>query len=306
MPPTPGREEIALPHVRYVDGPTIELQDEETVLEASLRWGVDHRHACDGSCRCSTCRVEILEGADHLAEPDDEECEILAINKLGPPIRLACQLRPTGDITIRVLMSEIDATLPPSLAQGMAQEREVAVMFADIRDFTPFSEQQMPFDVLHLLNRYFDRMGTIIEKFHGHIVSYQGDGFMTLFPAGGDTSALEAVHCGLEMLEAREALSTYAKEHFNFEMRIGIGIDFGRALVAQIGYYRGTQLNAIGDVVNTASRVQDLTKETGTQLLITSAVHERLRDRFETGQRLETDIRGKSGKHTLIEVLGTK
>ena len=295
-----------MPKVRYIDGPTVEIQEGETLLQASLRCGIDHRNACDGVCRCSTCRVEIVEGAEHLAEPDDEECEILAINKLEPPVRLACQLHPTADLTVRVLMREIDETLPPSLAQGLAQEREVAVLFADIRDFTPFSEQQLPFDVLHLLNRYFDRMGTIIEKFHGHIVSYQGDGMLTLFPAGGDTSALEAVHCGLEMLVARESLSTYAQEHFSFEMRMGIGIDFGRAVVGQIGYYRNTQLNAIGDVINTASRVQDLTEEIGVQMLITTAVRERLRDRFDTGQELETDIRGKAGRHTLIEVVGTK
>jgi adenylate cyclase len=295
-----------VPKVRYVDGPTIELEEGETILQASLRCGVDHRNACDGVCRCSTCRVEIVEGAEHLADADEEECEILAINNLDAPVRLACGLRPTGDVTVRVLMRESDEALPPSLAQGLAQEREIAVLFADIRNFTPFAEQQLPFDVLHLLNRYFDRMGTVIDKFHGHIVSYQGDGIVALFPAGGDTSALEAVHCGLEMLEARESLAEYAQEHFSFEMRMGIGIDFGRALVGQIGYYRNTQLNAIGDVVNTASRVQDLTKEMGVEMLITAAVRGRLRDRFATGQQLETEIRGKAGRHTVIEVLGTK
>ena len=295
-----------MPNVRYVDGPTIELEEGETILQASLRCGVDHRNACDGVCRCSTCRVEIVEGAEHLADADEEECEILAINNLDAPVRLACGLRPTGDVTVRVLMRESDEALPQSLAQGLAQEREIAVLFADIRNFTPFAEQQLPFDVLHLLNRYFDRMGTVIDKFHGHIVSYQGDGIVALFPAGGDTSALEAVHCGLEMLEARESLAEYAQEHFSFELRMGIGIDFGRALVGQIGYYRNTQLNAIGDVVNTASRVQDLTKEMGVEMLITAAVRDRLRDRFATGQELETDIRGKAGRHTMIEVLGTK
>jgi adenylate cyclase len=295
-----------VPKVRYVDGPTIELEEGETILQASLRCGVDHRNACDGVCRCSTCRVEIVEGAEHLADADEEECEILAINNLDAPVRLACGLRPTGDVTVRVLMRESDEALPPSLAQGLAQEREIAVLFADIRNFTPFAEQQLPFDVLHLLNRYFDRMGTVIDKFHGHIVSYQGDGIVALFPAGGDTSALEAVHCGLDMLEARESLAEYAQEHFSFEMRMGIGIDFGRALVGQIGYYRNTQLNAIGDVVNTASRVQDLTKEMGVEMLIAAAVLGRLRDRFATGQQLETEIRGKAGRHTVIEVLGTK
>ena len=300
------REEGQLPRIRYVDGPTIDAEEGETVLDASIRHGVDHRNACGGKCRCSTCRIEVVEGIEHCSKPALNERIVLGINRLQSPVRLACQLEPRGDITVRVLLRESEQAVPASLAEGLAQERDVAVLFSDIRDFTPFAEQQLPFDVLHLLNRYFDRVGTIIEKFQGHIVSYQGDGIMTLFPAGGDTSALAAVHCGLEMLQACDGLRDYALEHFDFELRIGIGIDYGRAVVGQIGYYRYTQLNAIGDVVNTASRVQDLTKETGTNLLVTGAVRERLRDRFALGRTLTQAIRGKTGEHTLHEVLGTK
>ena len=295
-----------MPRIRYVDGPTVDAGEGESVLDVSIRHGIEHRNACGGDCRCSTCRVEVVEGIEHCPEARPNECEILAINGLGTSIRLACQLQPRGDITVRVLLRDIDVTLPPALGQGMAREQDLAVLFSDIRNFTPFAEQQLPFDVLHLLNRYFDRVGTIIEKFHGHIVSYQGDGIMTLFPAGGDTSALAAVHCGLEMLQACDGLRDYALEHFDFELRIGVGIDYGRALVGQIGYYRNTQLNAIGDVVNTASRVQDLTKETGTNLLVTEAVRERLRDRFALGRTITKSIRGKTGRHTLHEVLGSK
>lgn len=291
--------------IRYVDGPTVEAEEGETVLDASIRNDVDHRNACGGDCQCSTCRVEVIEGLEHCPEPSPNEREVLAINRLGPAIRLACQLRPRGDITVRVLLRESDRPLPPSLAEGLAQEREVAVLFADIRDFTTFAERQLPFDVLHLLNRYFDRMGTIVEKHHGHVVSFQGDGMLTLFPAGGTRSAVSAVSCGLEMLEACEGLSEYSTAHFDFEFRVGVGIDFGQALVGQIGYYRYTHLSAIGDVVNTASRVQDLTKETGVRLLITDAVRERVRDRFHFGREFTTDIRGKKGRHQVFEVVGT-
>jgi len=212
--------------------------------------------------------------------------------------------RPKGDLTVRVLLRESDYPAPPSLRSGLAQEREVAVLFSDIRNFTTFAEQQLPFDVLHLLNRYFDRMGTIIENHQGHIVSFQGDGMMILFPAGGGGSAVASVHCGLEMLEACQALNDYSMKHFGFELRVGIGIDFGRALVGQMGYYRNTQLNAIGDVVNTASRVQGLTKETGANLLVTASVCDRLHGRFRIGQEFVTDVRGKAGQHKIYEVVG--
>lgn len=295
-----------MPRINYIDGPTIEAEEGETVLEASVRLGVDHQHACGGDCRCSTCRVEVVEGAEYCPEPREDELEVLAVNGLRPPVRLACQLRPEGDITVRVLLRESDQPRPPSLAEGLVQEREVVVLFSDIRNFTTFSEQQLPFDVLHLLNRYFDRMGTIVENNQGHVVSFQGDGMMALFLAGRAASALAATQCGLQMLEACLGLSDYSMEHFSFELRMGIGIDSGRALVGQVGYYRNTQLNAIGDVVNTASRVQDLTKETGASLLVTEAIGERVRDQFRLGREFTVDLRGKAGQHKLFEVLEAK
>lgn len=293
-----------MPRIHYVDGPTVETARRESVLDASIRHGIDHEAACGGLGRCSTCRVEVLDGAEHCPKISRNERTVLAINHLRPPVRLACLLKPRGDITVRVLMRESEHPVPPSLAEGLVQEREVAVLFSDIRNFTTFSERQLPFDVLHLLNRHFDRMGTIVEGHQGHIVSFQGDGMLTLFPAGGEASAVAAVQCGLGMLEAREALNDYSMEHFGFELRLGIGIDFGRALVGQIGYYRNTQLNAIGDVVNTASRVQGLTKETGANLLVTEPTRERVRDRFHIGREFSVDLRGKAGQHQVYEVLG--
>jgi len=289
--------------VHYVDGPIIQVEEGESVLDASIRSGIDHRHACGGDCRCTTCRVEVLEGAEHCPEPRQSEREVLAINGLQPPIRLACQLRPEGDITVRVLLRESEHTSPPSLAEGLAQEREVVVLFCDIRDFTPFSERQLPFDVLHLLNLYFDRMGTIVENHQGNVVSFEGDGMMCLFLAGRSAAALGATLCGLEMLEACRELSEYSMEHFSFDLRMGIGIDSGRAVVGQVGYYRNTHLSAIGDVVNTASRVQELTKKTEANLLVTEAVRDRVQDRVRFGRELTTDIRGKAGEHQVSEVL---
>ena len=112
-----------------------------------------------------------------------------------------------------------------------------------------------------------------------------------------------AAQCGLEMLEGCRGLSEYSMEHFDFDLRMGIGVDSGRAVVGQVGYYNNTRLTAIGDVVNTAKRVQDLTKEAGTHLLVPNAVRERVQDRFRFGRELTTDIRGKAGKHQVSEVL---
>jgi adenylate cyclase len=290
--------------VRFVDGPTIELEEGESLLDGSTRYGLDHMHACGGKCRCSTCRIEVLEGGEHLPDPSEEEAEVLELNSLLPPIRLACQLRPRGDLVVRVLLHESEFPPAPSLAEGLAQERDVAVLFSDIRGFTSFAEERLPFDVLHLLNRYFDRMGGLVEKHQGHVVSFQGDGMLALFLASGDRSAMAAVASGLDMLNACQSLSAYASQHFGIQVAVGIGIDFGRAVVGQVGYYRKTELSAIGDVVNTASRVRVLTKETGVPLLVTEAVRSRVADHFEVGRDFAGDLRGKAGRHRLYEVTG--
>jgi adenylate cyclase len=301
-----------LPHARgkfvrieYESGEAVEVEEGTSVLEASIRLGIDHMHACGGEARCTTCRVEVLAGIEHCPQQDDDERQVTAMNGIASPMRLACQLRPTGDLRVRVLVHEGDLR-SARLSETSARELNVAVLFADIRNFTAFSERRLPFDVLHVLNRYFDCVGAIVEVHGGGVISFQGDGMMCLFGLAGegDRAARSAVEAALRMQEATAAQATYCAEHFDLELRVGIGIDFGRAVVGEVGYYRSAQLNAIGDVVNTAARVQALTKETGTSLLITRDVVDRLRGRFALGREFELEIRGKAGLHRLYEVTG--
>ncbi len=293
--------------IRYVDGRTIEVEEGTSVLEGSVRYGVDHMHACGGAARCTTCRIEVLDGLEHCPAPNERERDVSAINGICSPVRLACQLRPTGDITVRVLMQE-HREEPTLRTEGDARELQVAVLFADIRGFTTFAENRLPFDVLHVLNRYFDRMGTIVELHGGRVMSFQGDGMMCLFGLAGDAqgAAVSAAETSLSMLEAAGVQAAYCADHFEFELAIGIGIDFGRAVIGEVGYYRNSQLNAIGDVVNTAARVQDFTKETGCAVLATKAVRDRVRERFRFGREFSVEMRGKRGQHRLYELVGDR
>jgi class 3 adenylate cyclase/nitrite reductase/ring-hydroxylating ferredoxin subunit len=290
--------------VTYANGQQLTLHEGMSVLEASVRHRVDHMHACGGSARCTTCRIEVLEGIEHCPPPGADEREVLEMNGLGQNVRLACQLRPTGDITIRVLIQERRGHRPRVGERGI-QEVDVAMLFADIRGFTSFAERQLPFDVLHILNRYFDRMGGIVEMHGGGVLSFQGDGIMCIFGLGGegDAAAGLAVHAAIDMMEAAQAQSAYCSDHFGAELKVGIGIDFGRAVIGEMGYHRNSQLNAIGDVVNTAARLQDLTKEFGSDILISDAVAERARGSATLGRTFTTAIRGKSGEHLVHEVL---
>ena len=295
-----------MPRIDYGGGLTIDTPEGMTVLEASLQHGLDHRAACGAQVRCTTCRVEILEGAEHCPPMRTSEQEVLTQAGFGPNIRLACCLSPTGDIKIRLLVRD-QINKEDLRPEGMGREREVAVLFADIRNFTAFSERHLAFDVLHLLNRYFDRMGTIIDFNRGEVIAFLGDGIVCMFEDNdAGRAAVSSARCGLQMLKAANAFSRYATEHFGFQVETGIGIAWGPAVIGEVGYYRHSRLNCIGDVVNTASRVQDATKEFGVSLLVTDELRALVEDDFLFGRTLTCSLRGKQGEHHLHEVLGEK
>ncbi len=142
--------------IDYGDGACVSLEAGGSVLEASRQGGIAHADACGGRGLCTTCRVRVESGLEHCPAPDEAERQALAINGLPPGVRLACQLRPTGDIAVRVLIRE---HAMPSGAAPEAVLEQVAVLFVDIRGFTGFAEKQLPFDVSNVLNRYFDGGG---------------------------------------------------------------------------------------------------------------------------------------------------
>jgi len=295
-----------MPRIDYGGGLTIETPKGLTVLEASMLHGLDHRAACGAQERCTTCRIEIVEGLENCPAMRDSEREVLEAGGFGPNIRLGCSLAPDGDIKIRLLVRERigKEDLRP---EGLGREREVAVLFADIRNFTAFSEKHLAFDVLHLINRYFDRMGTIIDFNRGEVVAFLGDGIVCFFDdADARRAAMCATRCALQMLKATKAFSNYAVDHFSFPVESGIGIAWGHAVIGEVGYYRNMRLNCIGDVVNTASRVQDVTKERGARLLVTEEVRRLGGDAFEFGRCFKCELRGKEGEHELHEVLGER
>ena len=290
-----------MPRIDYGDGLIIDLPSGITVLEASIQHGLHHMHACGGCCRCTTCRIEILEGLENCPPASTNEREALTLAGFpSETVRLACQLRPSGDLKIRLLLREQPSLRP----EGMAREREVAILFTDLRGFTTFAEQHMPFDVLHLLNRYFDRMGTIVEAHRGQVITFLGDGMVCLFEMGPPAQrAIAATCCGLQLIHASQVFAQYARDHFGFELKVGVGIAWGRAVIGQVGYYNKVGLNIIGDVVNTAARVQDAVKETGTSLMVTEAIQQLISSQFQSGREIILELKGKQGKHKLYEVL---
>jgi len=257
----------------YDDGSVIRFPPGRSILDASRASNVPHASVCGGRGRCSTCRIRITKGIEHLSKPSAAEQKVLNRVNAGIQVRLACQTRPSGGEVevIRLLPTTAraeDGFPGPEYLQG--QEREIAILFADIRSFTELSEKKLPYDVVFLLNRYFDAMGSAVSACGGHLDKFIGDGVMALFgiedgaKAGSRAALATAREMGLRMAELNRVLANDLEE----PLRIGIGIHCGPAIVGSMGFGDTVSVTAVGDTVNTASRLETQTKEFSVELVV--------------------------------------
>ena len=293
------------------DNKRVEAEEGETILQTSLRLGIPHTHVCGGNARCSTCRVIILDGLENCTSRNSLEQGLAKRLNFSPQIRLACQTLITGDVTLRrLVLDEKDVELTSQLTPDKTpiyagEEKKIAILFADIRKFTEFSESLPPYDVIHVLNRYFDQMGKVINQHGGYIDNYMGDGLMALFGADDTQEAtLRAVSAGLGMLEAVDQFRAYLENIYAMSFRIGIGIHYGDAVLGSIGAKDGRRMTAIGDAVNFASRIEQANKEYGTQMLVSEHAYDEVRQHVRVGREFtDSVLKGKSGRYKLYEIV---
>jgi adenylate cyclase len=219
--------------------------------------------------------------------------------RAGPGVRLACQFRPTAAVMVTPLF---DAARPAGEllrfrhGEMLGMEREIAILFADLRDFTRLSEQRLPFDVVHLLNRYFRSMGEAVEAAGGRVDKFIGDGVMALFGAERAEAPPEACRAALEAARLMSLrlgeLNRSLGAEFGGALRIGIGVHAGAAIIGEMGFGRATSLTAIGDAVNTASRLEAACKSFGCELVASARVF-RLAGLADIGEAHELMVRGR-------------
>jgi adenylate cyclase len=281
----------------YASGRAVEIVPGLSVLEASRMAGIPHASVCGGRGRCSTCRVRVEGDPASLSPPAFEEMRVLERVGAAPDIRLACQLRPLGDLRITPLLPATaqarDGFARASYLQG--SEREIAILFADLRAFTRLAERKLPYDLVFLLNRYFAEMGHAIEEAGGHIDKFIGDGIMALFglDRGVEAGCREALMAARAMSERLLQLNKALAHDLPEPLRIGIGIHAGPAIVGEMGYGRAVSLTAIGDAVNTASRVEGLAREYGCELVVSETVLTRAGVGLGNAPAHEIEIRGR-------------
>jgi len=283
--------------ISYPGGIEVAVPRGLTVLEASRFSGIPHTSVCGGRGRCSTCRVRIVRGWDSL--PPAKPAEVRVLQRVGAPpnVRLACQLRPTQDLSVTPLVpaggqAHQGFTQPSYLA---GEERSIVVLFADLRSFTGMAEHKLPYDLVFVLNSYFKTAGEAVARAGGIVDKFVGDGVMALFgvETGPDDGCRRALIAAKEIVSGVTQLSHLLASELAEPLKIGVGIHSGPAVVGRMGYGSAISLTAIGDTVNVASRLQDLTKQYECQLVISAQVAQQAGVDVSTFPRHELTVRNR-------------
>ena len=291
------RRRHGLVRVGYPDGRFVEVTPGTTVLEASRLAGIPHAHVCGGRGRCSTCRVRV-RGEIHSIDPPAQD-ELRVLSRIGAMsnVRLACQLRPRGPVEVTPLLPPFAQAADGRRRVGfsLGSEREIAILFADIRGFTALSEGRLPYDVVFVLNRYFAVMGRAVEAAGGRVDKFIGDGVMALFgiESGAEAGCREALAAARLMSDRLGELNLSLRVELDRPLRIGIGIHCGPVIVGEMGYGNAAAITAIGDAVNTASRLEALTKDYDCELVVSDETVARAGLDLSAFPRYEIEIRGK-------------
>lgn len=304
------REQLSRRHltiqIYYPDGRQVAVPGGWTVLEASRSARIPHLSVCGGRGRCSTCRIRV-EG-DLALQPAPAPQELAVLQRIGaaPNVRLACQLRPSHDVAVAPLLPvirRVSTSRAPTDALG-GRERKIAVLFADIRGFTKIAENKLPYDVVFLLNRYFEAVGSAVAESGGIANQYTGDGVMALFGANTnlETACRQALLACSTMIRRIEELSHELAGELQAPLRIGIGIHAGSAVVGEIGYGGTHYLTAVGDTVNTASRLEALTKQYNCELVVSELVIERAGLGHANFPRHEITVRNREAPLEIVVV----
>lgn len=289
---------------------TVDCKAGETILEAALKNGINHVHACGGKAQCSTCRVFIDEGLEHVNPRNQKEQKLANELKFSPEIRLACQTTVCGKVKARrLVLDEIDRHIIMSSITGdprsLGEIIDASVLFVDIADYTAFTERTPAYDVVHVLNRYFYIAGTIVKKHHGRIIDYYGDGFLAIFGLDGNPDhAGHVINAGFELEEAIKRFDMEVHDLVNSDFKIRLGAHTGKVIWGTIGIEGMQKEAAIGDTVNFASRIEQANKTLNTNFLISEALYRKFEKWCTVSGEFEIEVKGKKGNHKVYALNG--
>jgi adenylate cyclase len=295
----------------YGNGRTIRVPKGFSVLEASLRYNVPHASVCGGRARCSTCRIRVIGDCGALPEPSKREAFVL--NRVGaadPSIRLACQLRPTQDLSFFQLFmpQAMSANAHATHPHRIGQERYLVSMFVDMRGSTKLAEARLPFDTVFIVNRFLGAVSQAVIECGGQPNQFVGDGELALFGLQTDprTACRQALKAAAMIAANIEELNEFLSHDLNEPIRFGVGIHGGEVIIGDIGYRDHMVFTALGDAVNVAARLQDMTKTLNCETIASEQVRITAGLASESLPAQEVAIRGRSEPMTVRIITDAK
>ncbi len=288
----------------YGNGKTVRVPKGLSVLEASLRHNVPHASVCGGRARCSTCRIRVI--GDHGALPEPSQREAFVLTRVGttdPSIRLACQLRPTCDLSFFQLFTPhtLSANAQASTPARIGQERYLVSLFVDMRGSTQLAEKRLPFDTVFIVNRFLGAVSQAVIENGGQPNQFVGDGMLALFGLTTDpqTACRQALRAAAGIALHIDELNELLSHDLRQPIRFGIGIHGGEVIIGDIGYRDHTVFTALGDAVNVAARLQDMTKTLACEAIVSEEVRHTAGLGDDALPQREVTIRGRDEPMTV-------
>src|SRR5580692_9754309 len=292
----------------YGNGRTIRVPKGLSVLEASLRYQVPHASVCGGRARCSTCRIRVIGDCGSLPQPSNREAFVL--NRVGdsdPAIRLACQLRPETDLSFFQIFTP--QTAPNRHGPShIGEERYLVSMFVDMRGSTRLAENRLPFDTVFVVNRFLGAVSQAVIECGGQPNQFLGDGQLALFGLATtrQTACRQALKAAGRISLHVEELNQFLKNDLREPIRFGVGIHGGEVIVGDIGYRDHMVFTALGDAVNVAARLQDMTKSLACEAILSEEVRVTAGLARDGLPQQEVAIRGRAEPMTVRTVTDAK
>ncbi|UPK36831.1 adenylate/guanylate cyclase domain-containing protein [Bradyrhizobium sp. 186] len=295
----------------YGNGKTVRVPKGLSVLEASLRHNLPHASVCGGRARCSTCRIRII--GDHAVLPEPSQREAFVLTRVGtadPSIRLACQLRPTSDLSFFQLFmpQTLSANLHASTPARIGQERYLVSLFVDMRGSTQLAEKRLPFDTVFIVNRFLGAVSQAVIENGGQPNQFVGDGMLALFglTADSQTACRQALKAAAGIAVHIDELNQLLSHDLRQPIRFGIGIHGGEVIIGDIGYRDHIVFTALGDAVNVAARLQDMTKTLACEAIVSEEVRRGAGLRDDALPQQEVAIRGRDEPMVVRVVADTR
>lgn len=282
----------------YGNGRTVRVPKGLSVLEASLRHNLPHASVCGGRARCSTCRIRVI--GDHGVLPEPSQREAFVLTRVGtndPSIRLACQLRPTSDLSFFQLFTPqtSSANAQASAPARVGQERYLVSLFVDMRGSTQLAEKRLPFDTVFIVNRFLGAVSQAVIENGGQPNQFVGDGMLALFGLTADpqTACRQALKAASGIATHIDELNQLLSHDLRQPIRFGIGIHGGEVIIGDIGYRDHIVFTALGDAVNVAARLQDMTKTLACEAIVSDEIRSTAGLTDDTLPQQEVAIRGR-------------